>query len=132
MYNNSLSQVQWSVNGGKCGICGDSFSAPTPREHENGGTYGQKIIAKTYKSGQIIDIKVHLSASHLGDFTFGICNLDKSSETEDCFQPVIEFLKKTNSVNYLTFSFILLTVPKNSTKSQPHRITIYSSVYPKV
>ena len=30
---------QWKVNGGKCGLCGDSYGDSIPRAHELGGKY---------------------------------------------------------------------------------------------
>lgn len=71
---------------GKCGICGDSYSEPTPRRHELGGRFGQGVIVKTYSSQQIIDIATKITANHLGHFSFQICNLDKfGQESEECF-----------------------------------------------
>lgn len=37
-----------------CGICGDPWVDPVPRANENGGIYGQGIIARTYSAGQVI------------------------------------------------------------------------------
>ena len=31
--------VQWSNNGGKCGVCGDNWADNKPRPHEVTGTY---------------------------------------------------------------------------------------------
>jgi hypothetical protein len=42
---------------GKCGVCGDSLSAPV-REHEVGGKYATGIIVRSYKVGQWIDINI--------------------------------------------------------------------------
>lgn len=39
-------QVQWTQNGGKCGMCGDAYSAALPRDHELGGIYGQGVVVK--------------------------------------------------------------------------------------
>lgn len=73
---------------GKCGLCGDSFSDPSPRKHELGGRYGEGVVVKTYKNEGKIDVGVQITSNHLGDFSFEICNLDKLGkikESEECF-----------------------------------------------
>jgi len=42
--------------GGKCGICGDSYSGP--RYHEAGGKFATNIIVRHYVSGALIDVKI--------------------------------------------------------------------------
>ena len=37
---------QFSINGGQCGICGDSYDDPSPQLHETGGEFGNSIITK--------------------------------------------------------------------------------------
>ena len=49
-----MSQTQWYVNSGKCGVCGDPWSQPPPRDNEAGGLYGKGIITRTYTPGQVI------------------------------------------------------------------------------
>ena len=49
-----MSQTQWYVNNGKCGVCGDPWSQPSPRDNEAGGRYGKGIITRTYTPGQVI------------------------------------------------------------------------------
>ncbi|GFT37433.1 chitin-binding type-4 domain-containing protein [Nephila pilipes] len=63
----------WQRNKGKCGICGDAWDLPEPRPHEDGGLYGKGVIAKTYKSGEVITATVNIVANHFGYFTFKIC-----------------------------------------------------------
>ncbi|CAD7093332.1 unnamed protein product [Hermetia illucens] len=75
----------WQVHNGKCGICGDDFGLPTPRPHEFGGEYGSGDIVRVYKAGTDIPITANLTANHRGYFTFDICNMDYSDETEECF-----------------------------------------------
>ncbi|XP_076308763.1 uncharacterized protein LOC143224226 [Tachypleus tridentatus] len=79
-------QVQWMLNGGKCGICGDAWNKPRPRSNEAGGIYGKGIIVRKYRSGQIITVKVQLTANHLGFFEFKICpnNNPKKAATQQC------------------------------------------------
>lgn len=46
-------QVQYDLNNGSCGICGDPFNEPQPRTHEGGGMFGRGIIVGEYKAGQV-------------------------------------------------------------------------------
>lgn len=85
-----------------CGLCGDPITSPTPRAHELGGIYGKGPIAKTYQPGSYIRAKVELTANHMGDFTFDICNLDSTGgqESEDCFkQTQLQFSDGSNKYN---------------------------------
>ncbi|XP_048775435.1 uncharacterized protein LOC125680031 [Ostrea edulis] len=62
---------QWNKNGGKCGICGDPWDGV--RENEAGGRYATGRISRRYTEGQIIDVKVKITASHKGYFEFRLC-----------------------------------------------------------
>ena len=44
---------QFKKNKGKCGVCGDDWSAKRPRLNENGGIWGTGTIGKTYFQGQV-------------------------------------------------------------------------------
>ncbi|XP_055852301.1 uncharacterized protein LOC129916409 [Episyrphus balteatus] len=77
--------TQWSTYGGKCGLCGDSYGEPTPRPHENGGTFGEGVIVELYKAGQIAEISVKITTNHKGKFIFHLCNIDSQPESEECF-----------------------------------------------
>lgn len=94
----SLTQVQYGVNGGKCGVCGDPWNGP--REHEVGGTFANGIIVRKYNVGQVIDVIIELTANHKGYFEFNICPTDEPFEkiTEQCLAkyPLLE----TNSGEY--------------------------------
>ncbi|CAF1286058.1 unnamed protein product [Adineta steineri] len=72
------------TNGGKCGVCGDSYKGP--RFHETGGKYATNIIVRHYVSGALIDIKILLSANHNGFMEFRLCPaLDSNTEvTQEC------------------------------------------------
>ncbi|CAF0794782.1 unnamed protein product [Brachionus calyciflorus] len=76
--------MQHSINGGKCGVCGDSYSGSRP--HEVGGRYATGTIVKSYVKGTIIDVRVRLSANHRGNMEFRICPvLNKFVEiTKEC------------------------------------------------
>lgn len=48
--------VHHLTNGGRCGLCGDNWLDPTPRNHELGGRFGEGVIVKTYTRGSLIDV----------------------------------------------------------------------------
>ncbi|CAF4878280.1 unnamed protein product [Pieris macdunnoughi] len=76
---------QYSVNDGKCGICGDAYDMDLPRPHENGGTYGQGVIVGEYESGQIIETIVEITAYHKGYWYFKLCPNPKMESNQECF-----------------------------------------------
>lgn len=77
---------QWSVQGGKCGICGDPYQYSTPRPHELGGSIGVNgVIVASYIRSSTIEVTVKITANHLGKFLFDLCNLDVEPESEACF-----------------------------------------------
>jgi hypothetical protein len=47
------------LKGGKCSICGESYSA-SPKLFEKGGQYYTGKSVKTYKKGQTIDVHVEV------------------------------------------------------------------------
>ena len=79
---------------GKCGVCGDSFGDEQPREHENGGKYGQGVLAHRYVMGQTIDVHVDLTTNHWGYFEFSLCDDVRKNKpaTEECFEKNVLFL----------------------------------------
>ncbi|GFQ64707.1 chitin-binding type-4 domain-containing protein [Trichonephila clavata] len=79
-------QVQWQRNGGKCGICGDPYHMPYPRDNEANGKYGQGIITREYASGQVIEAVVDVTTNHRGYFEFKICpnNNIKREASQQC------------------------------------------------
>ncbi|CAG5117041.1 unnamed protein product [Candidula unifasciata] len=89
--------VQYGVNGGKCGVCGDPWNGP--RENEAGGAFANGIIVRSYEVGQVIDIVIDLTANHKGFFEFHICPSDDpfGKVTEDCLAryPLVEETKGT-------------------------------------
>jgi len=99
LYCGGMSVQHNSINKGRCGLCGDSFSGTHP--HQAGGTYATGTISRSYMPGQVIDIELDLVANHLGFFTFAICphNDQYSSPARSCFEKhplkVIAARKKT-------------------------------------
>ena len=64
---------QWEKNGGKCGICGDPWDAPVPRDGESGGRFGRGVIVRSYIIGQRITVSLDITANHQGYFQFRLC-----------------------------------------------------------
>lgn len=80
-------QHQYQTNGGKCGVCGDPYDAPQPRENEGGGVYSSGIISKCFeKTASVIEVKVQITANHLGYFEFRLCehNNPFTPVTQEC------------------------------------------------
>ncbi|XP_062594876.1 uncharacterized protein LOC134256230 [Saccostrea cucullata] len=78
-------QHQHLTNGGKCGVCGDPYEMPQPRDNEGGGKYSSGVISKCYtKTSSMIEVKVQITANHLGYFEFRLC------EHNDPFTPVTQ------------------------------------------
>jgi len=48
--------TQYNQNGGKCGLCGDNWADPVPRENEDKGFYGRGVIVRNYTEGQVNSI----------------------------------------------------------------------------
>ncbi|XP_011429461.3 uncharacterized protein [Magallana gigas] len=113
---------QWNKNGGKCGICGDPWDGV--RENEAGGRYATGIISRRYTEGQIIDVKVKITASHMGYFEFRLCpnnNVHKPA-TQACLDQYV-LHQPSGSVRFLeqgrpqTYS-IKVKLPKGLTCTQ--------------
>ena len=74
------------------GVCGDPWNAK--KNHEAGGRFARGKIARTYKSGSMITLKISFSANHQGRMQFSICDLpdkrmspyeERSLTTQRCF-----------------------------------------------
>ncbi|CAF1408670.1 unnamed protein product [Adineta ricciae] len=66
---------QWTVNGGKCSICGEAYDLKDKLFDLGGKMYLGKIV-RTYTQGATIPVTVVLTANHLGVFEFRVCNID--------------------------------------------------------
>eukprot|EP00090_Calanus_glacialis_P015438 TRINITY_DN24376_c0_g1_i1.p1 TRINITY_DN24376_c0_g1~~TRINITY_DN24376_c0_g1_i1.p1 ORF type:complete len:350 (-),score=50.99 TRINITY_DN24376_c0_g1_i1:118-1071(-) len=79
---------QWSpAIRGKCGICGDPWDA-SPREHEApGGKFANGIITRNYTPGQVITVRSHITANHLGYVEVRLCRNNDVTHDPDqsCF-----------------------------------------------
>ncbi|CAL4108772.1 unnamed protein product, partial [Meganyctiphanes norvegica] len=76
----------WDVNDGKCGECGDPYQDPRPRANEAGGLYGNGIIFKEFKAGEVVDVDVTITTNHRGWFEFKLCPVSSPTElvTQEC------------------------------------------------
>ncbi|XP_019865998.1 uncharacterized protein LOC109595143 [Aethina tumida] len=84
--------VQWTLNEGRCGVCGDPVTDPHPQANENTGTYGNGYVVRTYQAGSTIDVSILLTANHLGTFSYSLCVLNDpnaSESGENCFQKLL-------------------------------------------
>lgn len=95
-----LYQVQWDMNDGKCGVCGDPWQGP--RENEPGGKYANGIIVRKYQPGEIITVGIDLTANHYGYFEFRLCPNDNPFErvTHECFNKHLLKLAKTGKTKF--------------------------------
>merc|ERR1712121_6983 len=73
-------RAQWKNKA--CGVCGDDASKDN-QPHMDGGKYANGIIGKTYKAGEVIKVRVKLTASHLGYFEFRIGKFDDKRTSGD-------------------------------------------------
>lgn len=94
--------VQWELNGGKCGVCGDPWNEPKPRSHEIGGIFANGKLVRQYTTGQVIDIEIELTSNHKGYFEMRLCPLIGNvvnAETEECFNKYLH----QNEYKYILF-----------------------------
>ena len=88
---------QWSVNKGKCGVCGDPFGRV--QEHVFPGKYANNIITKTYRKGNEIDVMVHITANHKGYFTFRLGDIGVGPVTEEKLSYILK-IARSESIRY--------------------------------
>ncbi|CAF0894028.1 unnamed protein product [Adineta steineri] len=81
------------ANDGKCGVCGDSYVGP--RDHEAGGRYATNIIVRNYEPNSLIDVKILLTANHVGFMEFRLCSLVNSNSelTQECLDQNLLFIE---------------------------------------
>ncbi|CAK1589901.1 unnamed protein product [Parnassius mnemosyne] len=89
---------QWTINNGKCGVCGDPWDSPIPRAHELGGRFGKGVIVRRYARKETIVIKVQLTASHMGYFEFRVCEEPKAT-TQECLDKNV-LIDNNNETRY--------------------------------
>eukprot|EP00092_Neocalanus_flemingeri_P005351 GFUD01005765.1.p1 GENE.GFUD01005765.1~~GFUD01005765.1.p1 ORF type:complete len:328 (-),score=66.88 GFUD01005765.1:130-1092(-) len=98
-------QVQWGVNGGKCGVCGDAYNDPVKEHEAPGGRFATGIIVREYQPGDTMDITVDVTANHQGYFTFRLCPVQTANTDpgQECFERPDHLLSviTTNSDHFL-------------------------------
>ncbi|XP_020912353.2 uncharacterized protein LOC110250096 [Exaiptasia diaphana] len=78
------------ANDGKCGVCGDRVGT---KKHVYPGRYATGFITRTYRKGQEITAKIHITANHKGWFEFRVGDIGAPPIT----QPKLSYLL-TNSL----------------------------------
>ncbi|OWF38771.1 uncharacterized protein LOC110465894 [Mizuhopecten yessoensis] len=78
--------IQWWVNGGKCGICGDRYDLSVHDNEPPNGRFANGIITGYYVKSGTININVEITASHKGYFEFRLCpnNNVRRAATQSC------------------------------------------------
>lgn len=110
----SVLQRQWIVNKGKCGLCGDAFDEPIKPHEAPGGIFATGTIVRNYMEGQIIPIKIEITAVHKGYYEFKICpnNNVKQDPNQECFERLKsqDFSKKIfNSYRFYSLDSLSLS-----------------------
>uniref|UniRef100_T1JLX3 Chitin-binding type-4 domain-containing protein n=1 Tax=Strigamia maritima TaxID=126957 RepID=T1JLX3_STRMM len=80
--------IQHLKNNGMCGICGDPWHQPEPRNNELKGKFAPAgTITRTYKQGEVIDTWIQLTQNHLGWYELRLCPLNETDKdaTQECF-----------------------------------------------
>jgi len=79
---------QWLKNGGRCGVCGDPWDLPQPRDGERGGTFGEGEVVRTYTEGQWANVSAQITANHKGFFEFRLCPQNRTdvAASESCME----------------------------------------------
>ncbi|XP_076042840.1 uncharacterized protein LOC143026409 [Oratosquilla oratoria] len=118
--------VQYHQNGGKCGVCGDPYDKPRPRENEAGGLYGTGILTANYTMNQEITVDVDLTANHRGHFEFRLCpnNAPEKYIEQECLDQYRLELADGSGVDFpinhdeLGMEYITLKLPQGLKCSQ--------------
>ena len=91
--------VQWEVNRGRCGLCGDPYNGA--REHEAGGQYATGQVVATYSPGQRMEVSVEVTANHAGHFTFSVCpGQDGEDPSQQCLDNNLLTVEETGSTTF--------------------------------
>ncbi|XP_033761477.1 uncharacterized protein LOC117343245 [Pecten maximus] len=67
--------------GGKCGLCGDAYDQPAPRDNEAGGKYAKGVISEYYTQDSVIEITAKITTNHLGYFEYRLCENNDITKT---------------------------------------------------
>ncbi|XP_048759712.1 uncharacterized protein LOC125669290 isoform X3 [Ostrea edulis] len=93
-------QIQYEVNGGRCGVCGDPFQGPL--DNEPGGKYANGIIVYSTTVGAIMPVTVELTAPHKGYMEFRLCPNDdpRKKITQKCLDDFLLTIIESKSTRY--------------------------------
>lgn len=108
----SAGAVKWNrkVNA-KHGVCG-GISGETSGDFEAGGKYATKKIAGTYAAGQIITLRLTMTAPHGGRWSFGVCKVpDGASDADE---------RRAVTQRCLDSRRLIIMDPKNPGKGTPY------------
>lgn len=93
-------QIQYEVNKGRCGVCGDPFQGPL--DNEPGGKYANGIIVHSTTIGAIMPVMVEITASHKGYMEFRLCPNDDPRKriSEECLNNFLLTIIESKSTRY--------------------------------
>lgn len=93
-------QIQYEVNKGRCGVCGDPFQGPL--DNEPGGKYANGIIVHSTTIGAIMPVMVEITAAHKGYMEFRLCPNDDPRKriSEECLNNFLLTVIESKSTQY--------------------------------
>ncbi|XP_062593332.1 uncharacterized protein LOC134254818 isoform X2 [Saccostrea cucullata] len=93
-------QIQYEMNNGRCGVCGDPFQGP--HDNEPGGKYANGIIVHSTSIGAIMPVTVEITAPHKGYMEFKLCPNDdpKKMITQECLDDFLLTIIESKSTRY--------------------------------
>lgn len=123
----------------KCGVCGDNYKSPRPRENENTGKYGVGVVVRTYCVGQVScclsfsvyvvqnnplqrykDASVFQKVSVIGAFDF-----DRRARSRS-FANVPHGIQNSKVSQFFSSERALLKFPKHLFQSPPRKYRLIS------
>uniref|UniRef100_A0A6P7GK18 Uncharacterized protein LOC114343384 n=1 Tax=Diabrotica virgifera virgifera TaxID=50390 RepID=A0A6P7GK18_DIAVI len=80
-------------------FCGGAYVSIL-QKNQNTGFYGTGIVVKTYEPGSVINVEIKITANHLGNFKYSLCELKNfdAPEPDNCFE---DLLLEDGSANYM-------------------------------
>ena len=93
-------QWQWTINKGRCGVCGDRYGGI--EDHSDHGKFASGIIVRKYKEGHYINITFEVSSNYLGYVEFRMCprNSTASPLTQSCFDLYPLWIDEAHGTRY--------------------------------
>ncbi|XP_028410304.1 uncharacterized protein LOC114532917 [Dendronephthya gigantea] len=81
--------VQWGKHKGKCGICGDEYGIANPKFQYPGPFAKNAPIVRSYQEGQQIQVKIKITANHLGSFKFRVAPMTQQPITQSDLNKIL-------------------------------------------